>query len=578
MDNISPDTLKELYLIQDMTLTECAKVLNISRSKVTKLVREYNLKKVNGKFNISKEQLYHEYIENNRSLKECAKIFKVDRKVLSRRLKAFNINKSEELLSQVRSRIITEAIKGNSHFKNTDNAKYLEKWREENPELSKQVAKEQGQKSIKRLLQWCKDNSEQHQESLQKAGQKLNNWKQKHSEEYQQLLRQNGNGELLNKWKQEHPKEFKSLYMKNLGIIREQQLEDLENIEDLNETFVRETFIIEGKFRSKEFMQYFNFASSSSVSQYKKLWNITEPTEIKRSRQQLEINSFVNGLGVSTLFNDRSILHPYELDIYVPKFKLGIEFNGLLYHSFGKSEYNIFNNYLEEPDYKPTQKLELCKEKDIHLLTIWENEWINKQDIWKSVISSHLGCNQKVFARKCIIRQVSNKETKDFLQSNHLQGVVPSSINLGLYYEDTLVSLMTFGKSRFSDKYQYELLRYCNKLYTNVVGGASKLLTYFIRNYNPESIISYANRRWSNGNLYTKLGFNYKGISKPTYYYFYKNEVNKIYSRLTFQKHKLKSILETFEESLPEKENMYNNGYRRTYDCGQLVYIWQRDS
>ena len=575
MDYITPETLKELYVTQDMTLTECAIVLKVSRSKVTKLVKEYNLKKSNGKFNISKEQLYQEYIENNRSLKECTKIFKVDEKVLRRRLRAFGIEKSKELLKQVRSRTTKEAIKDSPYFKNSKNAKYLQKWKEENPELYKQTLRNQGYKSIDRLLQWCKDNSKKYQENLQKTGQKLNKWKQEHPKEYQQLLKQNSNGELLNKWKQEHPKEFKSIYMQNLGVIREQQLEELKNIEDLNETFVRETFIIDGKFKSKEFMEYFNFASSSSVSQYKKLWNIIEPTEIKRSRQQLEINSFINDLGIPTIFNDRRILHPLELDIYIPDFKLGIEFDGLLYHSFGKSEYTIFNNYLKESTYKPTHKLELCKEKGIHLLTIWENEWINKQEIWKSVISSHLGHNQRIYARKCSLREVSSTEAKKFLQGNHLQGAVASSINLGLYHEDNLVSLMTFGKSRFSDKYQYELLRYCNKLYTNVIGGASRLLSYFIKAYKPVSIISYANRRWSNGNLYDKLGFECKGTSKPVYYYLYKQEVDKVYSRLTFQKYKLKDILENFDESLSEKDNMYNNDYRRVYDCGQFIYTWR---
>jgi hypothetical protein len=131
---------------------------------------------------------------------------------------------------------------------------------------------------------------------------------------------------------------------------------------------------------------------------------------------------------------------------------------------------------------------------------------------------------------------------------------------------------MTFGKSRFNKKYKYELLRFCNKLGYHIPGSASKLLKYFERNYKPKSLISYADRRWSRGNVYEKLGFKMIGKSKPNYWYF-KLTSNIRYSRINFQKHKLKDILEKFDETLSESENMKLNGYNRIYDCGNLVYV-----
>ena len=123
---------------------------------------------------------------------------------------------------------------------------------------------------------------------------------------------------------------------------------------------------------------------------------------------------------------------------------------------------------------------------------------------------------------------------------------------------------MTFSKSRFDKKYDFELIRYCNKLDLTTVGGASKLLKHFQRNHKG-SIVSYANRRYSNGNLYRQLGFNYKSSSVPNYWY--SSGLN-LLSRYECQKHKLKNVLKNFDESLSERDNMVNNGYYRIYDCG----------
>ena len=128
---------------------------------------------------------------------------------------------------------------------------------------------------------------------------------------------------------------------------------------------------------------------------------------------------------------------------------------------------------------------------------------------------------------------------------------------------------MTFGKSRFNKNYDYELLRNCTKINTVVRGGFSKLLFYFKKNYQG-SIISYGNRRWTS-RLKNVYGGNLINISEPNYFYFLKEKFNLI-SRQSFQKYKLKNKLEIFDENLTETENMYDNGYRKIFDCGNLVY------
>jgi hypothetical protein len=129
---------------------------------------------------------------------------------------------------------------------------------------------------------------------------------------------------------------------------------------------------------------------------------------------------------------------------------------------------------------------------------------------------------------------------------------------------------MTFGKPRFGKGYDFELLRFSNELFTQVIGGAGKLLKYFERNYHPKSIISYADRRWSKGDLYDAIGFSFKGYSRPSYWYV-KGVFNRE-NRVKYQKHKLSYILKNFDENLTEMENMRNNGFRVIWDCGNIVF------
>ena len=269
-----------------------------------------------------------------------------------------------------------------------------------------------------------------------------------------------------------------------------------------------------------------------------------------------------------------------ELDIFIPSINLAIEYNGLMFHSQGISEHSMFNTPDFDKMYHLKKTLE-CKAKGITLFHIFEGEDL---DLWLSMINNKLGLNERIFARKCEIREISNKECIEFLNSNHIQGYIPSKINIGLYYnfeyiddfskekisKSTLVSLMTFSKPRFNNQYDYELIRFCSLKGFNVIGGASKLWKYFLKKYNPKSVISYANRRFSNGEVYQKLGFSLKGESGVNYFYF--KDSLKLESRNKYQKHKLKNILEYYNPNESEQVNMFKNGYRRIFDCGNLVF------
>ena len=185
------------------------------------------------------------------------------------------------------------------------------------------------------------------------------------------------------------------------------------------------------------------------------------------------------------------------------------------------------------------------------------------------MINNKIGLSQKIFARKCEIKEINYLDSSSFLEYNHMQGNCNSSVKIGLYHNNELVSVMTFRKHR---KYEWEIARFANKINTNVVGGASKLLRYFERKYSPKSLLSYANRRWSQGNLYETLGFQFIENTPPNYFYFKPNE-NILYPREMFQKHKLANKLELFDETLSEVKNMFMNGYRIIYDSGNKKYV-----
>lgn len=281
-----------------------------------------------------------------------------------------------------------------------------------------------------------------------------------------------------------------------------------------------------------------------------------------RSRGEEEVATFVKGLCPDAIFNDRILLKDYpnpELDIYIPSHNLAIEFNGLYWHSEDQGKDKRYH----------LDKTIACEEKGVQLIQIFEDEWRDKQQIVKNRLKHLLNATSyKIYARTCDIRNVDFHTATKFLNKYHLQGATNGTVNLGLYNKNRLVALMTFCKSRFNKNYDWELLRYCTTGNFSIIGGASKLFKYFISNFSG-SIISYADRRWSNGKLYNNLGFEQLISSAPAYYYV-KDNVR--YNRIKFQKHKLSSILENFNSSFSEYQNMIINGYERVWDCGNLVY------
>jgi len=287
------------------------------------------------------------------------------------------------------------------------------------------------------------------------------------------------------------------------------------------------------------------------------------PLNNKTSSYHREVLNFLKELGVTDniIINDRLIIGK-ELDIHLPDFNLAIEINDLYWHS------EIYKDKSYHLD-----KTNKCNQLSIELIHIFEDDWLYKKDIIKSILRNRLNITtNKIFARKCVVKEITDpKLVKSFLNTNHIQGYSSSKIKLGLFYEDNLVSLMTFSTRYINAKNEFELVRFCNVLNTNVIGGASKLFKYFINNYDYSSITSYTEVSIFNGSLYKTLGFNFQHRSKVNYYWVVDNV-----RKHRFNYNKTKLINNGYDSNKTEVQIMHERGFYRIWGCGQDKYLFMK--
>lgn len=276
-----------------------------------------------------------------------------------------------------------------------------------------------------------------------------------------------------------------------------------------------------------------------------------------------EIESIVGKENV--LYRDRDALNGREIDIYIPSLKIGIEYDGIYWHS---EKYKDKNYHLE--------KTEECKKHDIKLIHIFEDEYIHHADIVHSKIRHIIGLDnsKKIYGRKCSIKEISNKESKLFLDENHIQGFASSSIYLGAFHEDKLIGVMSFKRESRNEN-KWELNRFATDIKICCVGVGGKLFKYFIKKYHPTMIKSFADRRWTvneDNNLYTQIGFKFNGYTRPDYKYIDFKEMKRLH-KFGFRK---KTLYNKYglPLSMTEKEMVEKLGYNKIWDCGLIKYTW----
>lgn len=330
------------------------------------------------------------------------------------------------------------------------------------------------------------------------------------------------------------------------------------HFEDYNEEFFRTNFIKNNKFDLKACCEYFKIYPTWA-NKKKRDFNITEPNIIQHQfKEQSQVYDYIkliyNG---NILFNTKNIIKPLELDIYIPEKNVAIEFNGLYWHSINSG---IDKYYHQLKSFK-------CKEKGIRLIHIYEDEWLNenKQKIIKDIIKHALNIKNsnenKIYARKCIIKEIDNDLYNEFCNNNHIQGSRGAQVKLGLFYNDELVQIASFGKSRFNKYIQWEWIRGCPASNNNVIGGTSKLFSYFIKNYKPKSVLCYADFNKFDGKGYKECGFEFQGFTSPNKFYF------------DLENHKrLERSPSKYKEYM---QNVKNGKFLLLYGAGNLRFIYK---
>lgn len=278
---------------------------------------------------------------------------------------------------------------------------------------------------------------------------------------------------------------------------------------------------------------------------------------LSSSNFEKEVREYVKSLGLSV---EKYLLGKgdtrFEIDVYIPELRIGIECNGCWWHSYPKKAQRYhYNKYLT------------AKDKNIDLICVWEDQWIHKQDIIKDILKARLNCisDDRIYARKCKIKEINNTDYKLFCENNHIQGYRPAKIRFGLYYNDKLVQIASFNEckdyGRRKSQAEYEWIRGCIASNNVVIGGTSRLLKHFIKTYSPKSILCYADANLFNGKGYSESGFVFDGYTGPDKFYI-ENNTFKRYGRNPYK----------YTEF---KEAVKKGKYFECYGVGSLKFMWR---
>ena len=281
--------------------------------------------------------------------------------------------------------------------------------------------------------------------------------------------------------------------------------------------------------------------------------------------------TFIDYLQDVGMTNIQTELHlgRYYYDIYLPDINTIIELNPTISHTCIET-----GIYLPREEYYHYFKTKYAQDNGYRCINVWD--WDN----WSDIISMIMP-KEKLYARKLQLKEISKQEANIFLNEYHLQNSCRgNSVNIGLFDNDNqLIQVMTFGKPRYNKNYQWELLRLCSHSSYIVIGGAERLFKYFIKNYNPESIISYCDLSKFSGSVYERLGFTKYNIINPSKIWSKDSEhiTQNLLNKYGFDiliGSKL-SPPELYGKGTDNNMLMLSHKWLPVYDCGQQMYNWK---
>lgn len=311
--------------------------------------------------------------------------------------------------------------------------------------------------------------------------------------------------------------------------------------------------------------------------------NLQHLIRYTKSNMEDELFNFLKDLlsDCTIIRNCRTAIAPYELDLYIPDLNIAFECNGTYAHNSSEA---CYGNDPKSYSYHK-MKTELCENAGIFLMHIYSYQWKFNKEIIESRIRNCVHKNEnRIFARNLTVKDVSYSDSIEFLNRNHIQGSTSSRIRIGLYQGDELVSIMTFSKPRGlmgnktkAENFDWELTRFCSKLNTTVVGGASKLFKHFLSTYQPQSVSSFSSRDCTTGGVYSKLGFHIDGYTDPGYVWV-DSKTDRAYNRSNCQKSNLIKLLN--DDSIDvvnqsESQIMRSHGFVQVFNSGLIRWVWR---
>lgn len=593
---IDRDVLYDLYITQNKSIIEVAKILNVSRNTILKSLRKNQIKKDKDAVRLQKEKTTLEKY----GVKNVSQSCEIRKKIKQSNLEKYGCEypmQSEEIREKIKKINLEKygvenpmnSNKIKEKFKKTNLEKYGVEYPAQSKEIYEKVKKTNLEKyGVEYLLQSDEIKEKIKKVNLERYGVECalqskeiqNKRKQTNLEKYgvenplqSEQIRRKVEKTNLEKYGVEYSLQSEEIKQKikqtNLGrygnvlytCSEEYKEKYFPNIckyfksKDIAEQFLSSTY--PNKVTMKELAKDTDIPYTT-ITKYIIKYGLEDYIEYdcKVSQPEKDIVGYLTSKGITNIVqSDRDILDGKEIDIYLPDYNVGIEFNGDYWHSELKRDKRYHYD-----------KSMLANSKGIFLYHIFSHEWADEEKRIRILnhLDNILHLNEnKIYARKCMIREVDVAEKNNFLNENHIQGKDNSTIKLGLYYNDELVSLMTFCYPRFSKKYNWELSRFCSKHNYNVIGGASKLFKYFVNNYmkDGEVIVSYSDIAKTTGKIYKTLNFEFVNYAEPNYIWWKADDDYK--TRYQCQ-------------MVNERIIMESNGYIKIYDCGNKVWVFRK--
>lgn len=532
---IDRDVLYDLYITQNKSIIEVAKILGVSRNTILRSLYKNQIKKDKDAIKLQTENTNLEKY----GVKNVAQANEIKEKIRQTNIEKYGCEHPMQ----------SDGVK--EKIKNTN----IDRYGVYNPMHSDQIKEKLKQTNLDR---YGVENPAQSKEiyakvkktNLEKYGVEYS----LQSDEIKEKIKQTN----LEKYGVEHPAQKNEVKEKIRASILNNNFPNV--VKYFADAETAEEFLKQKYNKKVSIIQIANDTgvSKSVIGQYIHKYGLEDYIDYSSITSQTEkdIVEYLTSKGITNIAqNNRDILDGKEIDVYLPDYNVGIEFNGDYWHS----ELKRGKRYHYD-------KSMLANSKGVFLYHIFSHEWSDEEK--RTRILNHLDNilhlnENKIYARKCMIREVDVAEKNSFLNENHIQGKDNSTIKLGLYYNDELVSLMTFCYPRFSKKYNWELSRFCSKHNYNVIGGASKLFKYFVNNYmkDGEVIVSYSDIAKTTGKIYNTLNFEFVNDADPNYIWWKSDDDYK--TRYQCQ-------------MVNERVIMESNGYIKIYDCGNKVWVFRK--